>query len=172
MKKKIIVIFSIVIIIAICTFILICLKTNLFRNIKDNTTLKHRKNYIICKDINLSNYINKKDKTLVIFWATWCSYCLEEAEALNEYIKYNPYKSIIIVSHDYNKDDIKNYLEEKGYNWFVILDPQKTIRENLDPDSKGIPSCYLLNQEGKIINYHKGKFTTEEFKNFFNKVEI
>ena len=91
---------------------------------------------------------------------------------MNEYIKSNPYKSIIIVSHDDTKDDVKKYLEENGYNWFVILDSEKTIRESIDPGSKGIPSSYLLDKEGKIINFHKGKLTTEQFGSFFNGVNI
>ena len=54
----------------------------------------------------------------------------------------------------------------------VILDPEKTIRENIDPGSNGIPSSYLLDKEGKIINFHKGKLTKDQFISFFNGVEI
>lgn len=174
MKKKLIIIFSIFICIIITLGVLafIYFKTDLFYTHKDITAAKNRKEFVITEDRNLSNYLNKEDKTLVVFWATWCSYCVDEAESLNEYIVSNPYKSIVIVSHDYNKEDIENYLKEKGYNWFVILDSEKTIRENLEPGSKGIPSSYLLDEDGKITNFHKGKLTTDEFINFFNEVEI
>lgn len=173
MKKKTIIfaILSIILTtIALLTFIFF--KTDLLKKNKNITMKKYRKQYIVSDDITLSNYINKEDKTLVIFWATWCDYCLQESEALNEYINQNPYKSIIIVSHDDNKDEITNYLNEKGYNWFVIFDPQKTIRENLDPDSKGIPSSYLLDNSRNITNFHKGKLSLEQFQSFFNGVEI
>ena len=173
MKKKIIIIaISSFIVIAIVIFVFLYLKTDLLKLKKDITTQKQRKVFQISEDTNLSNYINQEDKTLVIFWATWCEYCLQESEALNEYINQNPYKSIIVVSHDENKDDINNYLQEKRYNWFVIFDPQKTIRESLDPGSKGIPSSYLLDKDGNITNFHKGKLSLEDFQNFFNGVEI
>lgn len=172
MKKRLIIISTIFILIVIAIFTILYVKTDIFKRNKDITIAKNRKSYVISEDKNLSNFTNKDDKTLIVFWATWCSHCVDEAEALNEYISSNPYKSIIIVSHDNNKDDLKNYLEENGYNWFVILDSEKTIRENLEPGSTGIPSSYLLDKDGKIINFHKGKLTTNEFASFFNEVEI
>ena len=174
MKRKNIVIFIsiIFIVLIVLTLLFIYFKTDLIKKNIDLTTAKSRKNYIITDDKNLSNYINKDEKTLVIFWATWCSYCLEESNELNEYIKSNPYKSIIVVSHDDNKDDVVNYLEENGYNWFVILDPEKTIRENIDPGSSGIPSSYLLNSDMNILNFHKGKLSIEQFVSFYNELEI
>ena len=173
MKKKIILIAILSIFIVIIALLaLLYLKTDFFKINKNLTMKKYRKDYIVSDDITLSNYINDEDKTLVIFWATWCEYCLQESEDLNEYINQNPYKSIIIVSHDDNIDDINNYLKEKGYNWFVIFDPNKTIRENLEPGSKGIPSSYLLDKNGNIANFHKGKLSLEDFQNFFNGVEI
>lgn len=172
MKKRLIIIFCIIILIVIGLFTIIYFNSDIFKKNKDITIAKNRKSYVISEDRILSNFTNKEDKTLIIFWATWCSYCVDEAEALNEYISSNPYKSIIVVSHDDNKDELKNYLEEKGYNWFVIFDPEKTIREALEPGSTGIPSSYLLDKDGKIINFHKGKLTTNEFTSFFNGVEI
>lgn len=174
MKRKNIVIFIsiIFIVLIVLTLVFIYFKTDLIKKNIDLTTAKSRKNYIITDDKNLSNYINKDEKTLVIFWATWCSFCLEESNELNEYIKSNPYKSIIVVSHDDNKDDVVNYLEENGYNWFVILDPEKTIRENIDPGSSGIPSSYLLNSDMNILNFHKGKLSIDQFVSFYNELEI
>lgn len=174
MKKKFILLICIIffILMLLAAFLFIYFKTDIIRQNSNLSIGKFRKSYVITEDKNLYNHLNDKENTLVIFWATWCSYCLDESNDLNEYIKENPYKSIIVVSHDDNKDDVKNYLEENGYNWFVILDSEKTIRENIDPGSKGIPSSYLLDKEGKIINFHKGKLTKDQFISFFNGVKI
>ncbi len=172
MKKKIIVVITLVLLLVIAAFLLLYLKTDIFKKNKNMSIAKNRKNYVISEDLNLSNSTNKEDKTLVIFWATWCSYCVEESQTINEYITSNPQKSIIIVSHDHEKEELENYLKENNYNWFVIFDPNKTIRENLDPGSKGIPSSYLLDLDNNIINYHKGVLNFEKFVNFFNGEEI
>ena len=174
MKKKFIILICIIffILILLAAFLFIYFKTDIIKQNSNMSIAKSRTSYVITEDKNLYNNLNDKDNTLIIFWATWCHYCVEESNDLNEYIKNNPYKSIIVVSHDDNKDEVKNYLEENGYNWFVILDPEKTIRENIDPGSNGIPSSYLLDKEGKIINFHKGKLTKDQFISFFNGVEI
>lgn len=174
MKKRSIILFYILILILIAIFLFSITHFGfyIFKKNSDLTLAKNRKSYIILEDTNLSNFINNNNKTLVIFWATWCSYCVDESNDLNEYIASNPSNSVVIVSHDNNKDDLKNYLEKNGYNWFVLFDNEKKIRESLDPGSTGIPSSYLLDKNGKIINFHKGKLTTKKFTNFFNEIKL
>lgn len=176
MKNKFIMIFKIISSLIILFLVLIILyeKTNIFSSYiqkKDLTKQKYRKTYVISNDLDIFNHIND-EKTLVIFWATWCPYCIKESDALNEYITSNPYKSVIVVTHDTEIEELKQYLEEKEYNWFVIFDPNKTIREVIEPGSKGIPSSYLLKKDGTILNFHKGSLSVEQFQSFFNEVEI
>lgn len=176
MRNKLCTIFyilSILVILLLAGFI-IYEKTNIFNNFitkNDLTKQKYRKSYTISTNLDI-NSIAKDDKTLVVFWATWCGYCIEESEDLNKYINSNPYKSVIVVSHDTDRSELENYLNEKGYNWFVVFDPEKKVRENLEPGSKGIPSSYLLNKNKEIINFHKGRLTTDQLTSFFNEVEI
>lgn len=173
MKKNLIVIFSIFLLVLVILAALwfVYFKTDIFKT-KDLTYGKYRENYVISEDKNLENFVNNDENTVVIFWATWCSHCVEESEDLNNFITNNPHKKIVVVSHDYTKEDLEKYLNEKEYKWFVILDTDKTIREKLDPGSKGIPSSYLVNKDMNILNFHKGKLNLEQFINFSNGVEI
>lgn len=177
MNNKIIKIFTILSSFTIIFLIIFILyeKTNIFTTILnksyDLTKQKYRKKYIISENLDITSYI-KDEKTLLIFWATWCPYCVNESDALNEYIKSNPNNSIIIVSHDTEIEELKKYLDENNYNWFVIIDKDKTIRESIDPGSKGIPSSYLINNQKNILNFHKGGLSLEQFNSFFNEVKI
>ena len=174
MKKNIIIIVSIIVILILsllAVFGILYFKTDIFKT-KDLTKTKYRKSFVISDNRNLKSYITDNENALVVFWATWCSHCVEEAEELNKFITSNPQKKVIIVSHDYTKEDLEKYLNEKGYNWFVIIDTDKTIREDLDPGSKGIPSSYLVNKDKNILNFHKGKLTLEQFNSFSNGIEI
>ena len=85
MKKKIVILISIFLFIILLqsAFFIIYFKTDFIVKNKDLTTAKLRKNYVITDDKNLSQYLNKNENTLVIFWATWCNYCVEESEDLN-----------------------------------------------------------------------------------------
>ena len=173
MKKKLFIILSIVIgVLVIFTLVYFLVLKPYFESKKDLTYGKYRESFVISENRNLESFVNDDTNAVVVFWATWCSHCVEEAEDLNNFITSNLGRKIIVVSHDYTKEDLEEYLKEKGYNWFVILDTDKTIREKLDPGSKGIPSSYLVNKDMNILNFHKGKLNLEQFINFSNGVEI
>jgi len=168
--KKIILtlIFIIIAISIISLFFVYSKKTNTI----EYTKLKYRTNYTIhdANESYLTNYLSKKQNTLVIFFATWCPTCKEESSAINSFISNNVDIPVIVVSHDKNLDDLNNYFTENSYNWFAIFDSQKTIRENLDPGSSGIPCAYLLDPEGNILDYRKDEFTEEKLRDFYNQV--
>lgn len=161
-----------ILLILIITCFIIQKKYNFFNNTKYISTNK-RKNYIInnVDETLLTNYISKKQNTLIIFWASWCSTCVEEADELNKFITNNPNLPIIIVSHDRELSDLENYLTTKNYKWFVIFDTDKTIRENIDKESKWIPSLYLLDKDLNIISSSTNSMTEEELLNFYNLKE-
>lgn len=180
-KLKFINIYTIVIFIVLILVIILflCLKNNLSVNTDSdnlyNTAspeyvyLTNRESYIIHNVSNnfLDDYYGN-EKTMIIFSASWCKYCVEEQEQLNSFITNNPDKKIIIVSHDKSYEELENYLKINNFNWFVIYDKDKTIRNHIDPGSSGIPSSYLLDKDGEIIGYSKGKKTESEFLKFYN----
>lgn len=131
--------------------------------------LTNRNSYILqnVNDNLLKNYY-KDEKIMVVFFASWCHYCVEEEHELNNFITNNPLKKIIVVSHDKNYEDMENYLKDKNFKWFVIYDKDKKIRTHIDPGISGIPATYLIDTNGKIIGYKKGKLTEEEFLKLYN----
>jgi thiol-disulfide isomerase/thioredoxin len=143
-------------------------KNNIFK-ISDYIYLKNRDNYIVENvDANFLNNYYGNENTMLVFSASWCKYCVKEQDALNSFIENNPDSKVIIISHDKTYEDLINYLNDNSFNWFVIFDKDKTIRNNIDPGSSGIPSTYLLDKNGKIIGYSKGPKTEEEFLQFYN----
>lgn len=140
-------------------------------NIKNNyIPTKKRTNYVIINsnDISLNNYISNKSNTLVIFWATWCSSCVEESNNINSFILNNPEIPVIIISHDKNLEKVEKFLKENNFNWFVILDTNRKIRESIDTDTKGIPATYLLNKDLNIISKVITQMSEDDFYNFYN----
>lgn len=134
---------------------------------------KNRETYIIKQfdETYLSKYL-QKENILVIFFSSTCKYCVEEANGLNEFITSNPKIPVIMVSHDKTNEALNNYLSENNFNWFVILDTDKKIRSFIDKDATGIPSNYLINKDGVIVNHYKGPLTKDEFLDFYNGVKF
>lgn len=169
--KKYIFLFAFIIIISGATYIMF-LKS---KPLKEISALKSIKDSNYTYSINmvdntfLKKYINKYGNTLVVFWSSLCSHCENEAEALNNFIISNKEsQNIIVVSHDKDYSQLENYLREHNYNWNIILDSEKTIREHIDPGKTGIPASYLLDKNGNIINYYKGEMTLNNFNRFVN----
>jgi len=141
-------------------------------NLENNSNyvyLQDRKSYIIrtVSEKFLENYYGN-EKTMIVFSASWCKYCVEEQNDLNNFIVNNPETKVIIVSHDDSYESLENYLKTNNFNWFVIFDKEKTIRQHIDPNVNGIPCEYLLDKSGKIIGFSKGAKTEEEFVQFYN----
>ena len=82
----------------------------------------------------------------------------------------NPDIPVIVVSHDKNYDTLSNYIIENNYNWFVIFDTDKKIRNAISKNTSGIPSTYLLNKKGEVIKYKNGFFSKDDFFTFYNNI--
>ena len=168
-KLKLILIISLIIIFAIIGIFISKIYINY---LKTPRYIKYssRDSYIINNvDENLlKNYISKKQNTLVIFWASWCPACLNEAEAITNFITNNPDIQTIIVSHDKEYEDLENYLKDNNLKWQVIFDKEKTIRKSIDSESTAIPACFVLNTNQEVLNSHEGLLTENEILDLYN----
>lgn len=177
MKNKKIYIFITISILLLLTLILvigfIIYNNYLQKDKNEYIKTSKRDSYIIKKfdESYLLKYL-QKENNLIVFFASDCHYCVEEAPGLNEFIKQNPNIPVIMVSHDKDESALQKYLTDNNYNWFVILDPEKKIRSHIDPDATGIPSNYLIDENYNILNYFKGPLKPEELKYFYEKIEI
>lgn len=173
-KKNIIttfiLLFFIVILIFIIYFGTLFFKENkyLFNNKYIHT--KKRDTYIIknVDDTLINSYISKDNNTLIVFWASWCQACIEESAELNNFINNNPDITVLVVSFDKSFSDLENYLSTTNYNWFIILDPNRKIRQSLDTDTKGIPAAYLINSNLDVIAKDISTMNEEQFLKFYN----
>ena len=159
--------FIILLIIAV-PILMYCVKNNTFKK-SEYTYLKDRPSYIIKNvDENLLKNYYGNDNTMVVFMASWCSHCVAEKNELNNFIKNNPDKKVIVVSHDHTYDALQKYLSDNNLNWFVIFDRDKIIRESIDPGTDGVPCVYLLDKNGKIIGFSRSVTKEVDFYKFYN----
>lgn len=139
-----------------------------------NLKSKNRNEYIInnVDETLLTNYIEKGKYTMVSFWASWCSNCQKESEALNSFMINNKDINFVVVSHDNSVDELNSYLQShENYNWFIIYDNKKTIRASIDKDANTIPRTYLLDGNGNVVDFIKGIATEEKLKELYKKAK-
>lgn len=120
---------------------------------------------LIFLDLNQKNSALRNYKgsagTVVIFTATWCSYCKDEIKAAKPIYKEYSKRGIefLMVFQDYSIDDIRKYKKANKIPWPVV---QKTdyVMELFNRADSGVPSAYFITNKGKIVANLVGKNST------------
>ena len=103
-------------------------------------------------EINL--YQVKADRTLLIFWASWCPHCTATLPGLEKY--YNPKDTkklqIIAVSVDTKRKAVEKAIKDEGYQWPVIAQLKGWDSPiALNYGVSATPTFFLLDQNKQII---------------------
>ncbi|MEW6555939.1 MAG: TlpA disulfide reductase family protein [Elusimicrobiota bacterium] len=98
----------------------------------------------------LSNYKGKKS-VLVVFFATWCSYCTQEIPTLNRI--YNEYGhkrlQIVAINIRENEKKIASFVKRKKILYPIAVDTKAEVAEKFKV--YGIPTNILINTSGIIV---------------------
>ena len=137
------------------------------------TSIGNKAPNIILNDINLkpvllSDYAGKKH-IIVNFWATWCPPCKEEMPLFQKlYEEYGNDLAVLGVNLQENPETIKNFLQEYGITYPILLDPDSEIKKLYNVITQ--PVTYFINKEGIIIDKKQGPLTEEELKEKVDKL--
>ena len=105
----------------------------------------------------------KNKKTLINFFASWCSPCKIEHPLFFEIRKKYPELYLLGFNHKDPTSDAKKYLEDDGNPYdFVGVDADGLIA--LEFGVFGLPETYLINEDGKIIFKFMGPLTKDVLK--------
>lgn len=127
----------------------------------------------------LSDY---KGKVVFLnFWATWCNPCLIEMPHIEEIYKeygFNEDEVIILGvanpsseeypnNNDVPKEEIMDFIEEKGYTFPIVFDETGEIYR--DYFIRSFPTTFMINKDGKIYGYVSGSLTKDIMINIINQ---
>lgn len=109
--------------------------------------------------------------TVVIFTATWCTYCREEIKAAKPVFEDNAPRGInfMMVFQDYDVGDIRRYRKAAKIPWPVV---QKTdyVMKLFDRGEKGLPTSYFVASNGKIVETLTGRNSTQHYPEAIDKL--
>lgn len=113
----------------------------------------------------------KGNKSLIFFWASWCSHCQEEYDVIKTAISdyQNRGFNIYIVSHDYEKDELSTFMKNNELNYEVYFDENRVIRAHFNPEASSVPLTYIIDENAKLIASHDGPITLEELNNLIDE---
>ncbi len=117
------------------------------------------------KTVRLRDQIVEGQITVVNFWATWCSPCKRELDAIAELYpewQENYNVKIIALSIDNARAmaKVKPMVAAKEWTYDILLDPNQSLMQTLQFQS--IPYTILVNDRREIVYTHSGYLPGDE----------
>ena len=119
------------------------------------------------KSVNIVDYVSKGKITVLSFWATWCSPCKRELDAVSELLptwisEYNTQLIAITIDNARALSQVKPIIEEKGWEFEVLVDSKQELQQALN--FQAIPQTFVIDTEGNIVYQHEGYVPGDEFE--------
>jgi cytochrome c biogenesis protein CcmG/thiol:disulfide interchange protein DsbE len=119
------------------------------------------------KTVNTHDYTKKGKITVVSFWATWCTPCKRELDAIHEMYgewtdKYNMQLLAITIDDARGLTKVPAMVQSKGWEFTVLADNKQELQQMLNFQT--IPQTFLLNDAGEIVYAHNGYNPGDEFE--------
>ncbi len=119
------------------------------------------------KSVNIQDYANNGKITVLSFWATWCSPCKRELDALAEL--YPDWKDefdveIVAVTIDNARalPKVKPMVSTKGWEYTILSDANEILKRAMNFQS--VPMTFLLDQKGNIVYTHNSYSPGDEYE--------
>lgn len=119
------------------------------------------------KPVHIQEYAKKTKITVLSFWATWCSPCKRELDAIGELYpewqeKYDMRLVAITIDNARALTQVKPLIEEKGWEFDVLVDSKQELQQALN--FQAIPQTFVVDAEGNILFQHEGYTPGDEYE--------
>ncbi len=114
---------------------------------------------------DLKEYTSDDSKTYIIdFWATWCSPCKKELDAIADYYEdwqrdYNVELIAITIDNQRALPKVPGIVETKGWNYTIFAGNEEAMRNAFNFQT--IPQTVVA-KAGKILHEHNGYVPGDE----------
>lgn len=118
------------------------------------------------KTVNLKDYAAQSGKTLIIdFWATWCSPCKKELDAVADYYEewqknYNVELLAITIDNQRALPKVPGTVETKGWKYTIFSGNEEEMRAAFNFQT--IPQTLVADKNGNIVFEHNGYVPGDE----------
>jgi thiol-disulfide isomerase/thioredoxin len=106
---------------------------------------------INAKDLGKSGKI-----TVISFWATWCSPCKKELDAINEIYEdwQKNYNMELITDDSRTAAKVPAMVQSKAWPYRILLDTSREL--SIAANIQSVPYTFLLDKNGNVVYEHVG----------------
>jgi peroxiredoxin len=107
--------------------------------------------------VSAKDLVNKDGVAFISFWATWCKPCVNELNAVNDYIeewKSEANIKVFAVSVDDSRSvgRVRSFVSGRKWSFDVFTDENADLKRALNVND--VPHAFIINKEGKIVWQH------------------
>lgn len=119
------------------------------------------------KSVNIQDYIGNGKVTVISFWATWCTPCKKELDAIADlYPEWKEEHDVqflaITIDNARALSKVPSMISSKGWEYTVLSDANQDLQRALNFQT--IPQTFLVDGEGHIIYSHNGYTPGDEYE--------
>ena len=111
------------------------------------------------KQVSIQKYAKNGKITVLSFWATWCSPCKRELDAISEVYAdweadYNMELVAISIDNARTFTKVAGVVKAKGWDYEVLSDIKRELMNAMQ--FQDVPYAFILDEKGKIAYSHSG----------------
>jgi cytochrome c biogenesis protein CcmG/thiol:disulfide interchange protein DsbE len=119
------------------------------------------------KSVNIQDLVGNGKITVISFWATWCSPCKRELDAIAEIYpdwqeEYGMELLAVTIDDARGVAKVPAMVASKGWEYKVLSDSKQELQRALNFQT--VPQTFLLNAQGEIIYTHSGYSPGDEYE--------
>ncbi len=122
------------------------------------------------RSVELSSIRNKP--VVVNFWATWCTYCVEEMPTFEDaYKKYGDDVVFMMVNMTEGEETVakaKAFVAERGYTFPVYFDQYGDAANTYRVS--GLPMTLFIKRDGSLYTSHTGMLSKESLESYIDRL--
>ena len=119
------------------------------------------------KSVNIQTLVGNGKITVISFWATWCSPCKRELDAISEIYEdwqedFNVELLAITIDDARGVAKVPAMVAAKGWEYKILSDSKQDLQRALNFQT--VPQTFLLNADGEIVYTHSGYTSGDEYE--------
>ncbi|MEH7075648.1 thiol-disulfide oxidoreductase ResA [Neobacillus drentensis] len=105
------------------------------------------------------------------FWGTWCPPCKKEMPYINNQYHQYKEKGVQVLTVDIQESElaVNQFADRLKLDFPIMIDTDKEVMNTYGIDP--LPATFLIDKNGKVVNYYTGELTEDKIREFMEKIK-